>query len=472
MASEPGRVLLAPKMQNADLPVTVRDALSALFHHVDSVPTGMTSHAADGDGYLRGLDGAGAQLIAAIKQLSEQASGADVRQTVLCVVDLLIDAIEAHPLSPGTAARLALRAGGLLEDVDGHRVGQAWQRLAFVLVPLTVTVAAAAAKFARAVADAPAVPASAGVFLCGRWLSQGAAHALRRARPSEHDAVQALDVLYLPAVAAWSRHPELLLSATTTSPLNSVAAVVASFVTTGAYWLHILLTAPCDLPCFLLVPEVGEAYTMRLSGTVDIGQLAVLLAAKLRVVLRRLGVPDSSPPEHVATFCGRGPQETPALPWRMRFRLRTPEQGVLLDGAHVRGDNGAKNRTTSGLSHWLHLHPPLPITAKVGLLARTDCDPTAECSTALVLYLTGPRLRGSMDTEDHPAIQCERQFPALAASIESLERFRGPDLPAWASQHMADFFNAAKASTTHSPSVTWASSAAPTECTEVRPTRV
>ena len=55
MASEPGRVLLAPKMQNVDLPVAVRDALSALFHHVDSAPTSMTSHAADADGYKVGL---------------------------------------------------------------------------------------------------------------------------------------------------------------------------------------------------------------------------------------------------------------------------------------------------------------------------------------------------------------------------------------------------------------------------------
>ena len=355
--------------------------------------------AADSDVDVATLQRMGAGLAELVAQVAEP-QRVQVRNA--CVTHLLALVAEAAVPSQ-MAACLATRVGSLLENASDADDG--WRRLAHAVVPPVLKALEEAAHFVDAAHDMPASDArdTRAVVVGGRRITQAAADALRRARPSGYAALVALDLWYLPAVAAWSRCPQLLAQLQKNERLLHLFRHHEWAACVGPSWLQSLLGTPLAQPCILYIPELDEVHRLCVTGVVYVGQFAILLAARLRPQFRRLGLARAPTTTMVKVMSGRGPQKLEDVEWTVRFHLYPvpaidPVSGHPIPGADV-----------------------LPTHHRLGLL------PTV--TGHIVFVLIGPRWRDPK--QPHGRYPMTRQFHGLAADIGPVVRLEGEDAAEW-----------------------------------------
>lgn len=144
-----------------------------------------------------------------------------------------------------------------------------------------------------------------------------------------------LETWYLPAVAAWTRDVDTLREVQRDAAFRANVEAIGG-MSEGTHWLSLILATLIDAPLIFLVPEVGEAYSLKATGVVDCGQLSVLLSEALSEPLARIGCPGVALEHVLAVMRGEGAAQiedsfTAAFhlyPWRAMNPASTmPEDG-------------------------------------------------------------------------------------------------------------------------------------------------
>ena len=227
-------------------------------------------------------------------------------------------------------------------------------------------------------------------------------------------AVQAwfsLEMWYRPAVAAWTREPEVLRAHQADAAMRAAIAELGGATETSA-WLTLLIETLYDAKLVFLVPELGEAWSVIADGVVDIGQLSVLVSQALADPLARIGA--SVAGEDIrSVMSGEGPQQSDAA-YECTFHCY-PAQAVGADG--MPRDDVYEWSAPGGTG--THSLPPdfLP-----GTIEAID--------GARLLVLVGPRSPGMRFSR---VISAVRTFDALAASVRSPTRLPADQVARWAS---------------------------------------
>ena len=137
--------------------------------------------------------------------------------------------------------------------------------------------------------------------------------------PAAEGSLETLEAWLAPTVATWSRDRDTLRRAQQSERLRAHVATLAGR-SEAAWWLARLLVVCIDAPFVVLVPELQEAWALRLDGCVDNSQFLVLLSAALSDPLRRLGVDAPAPAALLANARGEGPPQV-AGSYGARFAL-------------------------------------------------------------------------------------------------------------------------------------------------------
>jgi len=314
---------------------------------------------------------------------------------------------------PQLGAYLALLCGALIEDELPPEL------LAEVLrAPLGRALAAAGrfVELTRAFPEhGPARDADEEdelVHLGRRSLPRSALNELVIEEPAGARAFFSLETWYLPVVAAWSRVPRHLKAAQ--EDVGFMHHLGALDRAGGAYWMSILLGAAIDQPLVILVPELNEAYSLRIDGVCDMGQLSVLVSEPLRPVLLRLGADARASETMLRVMSGDGPQQVDAsFGARFHFydwRAVNPETGAPEDGRFTWLAPGGSGTHS------------LP----------ADFQPSAvkPLGGTRVLVLVGPRGTNTVTWER--IIGGTRSFGALQARVHDVQQLSEADAKSWA----------------------------------------
>jgi hypothetical protein len=230
-------------------------------------------------------------------------------------------------------------------------------------------------------------------------------------------AFTSLDVWYRPAAAAWARTPDVL-RAVQQNPRFREALDACRRANQGTFWLSLLADVALDAPFVVLVPEIEQAWAIRVDGVADMGQLSILLSDALHEPLSRIGSPAVAPPSVLATMRGEGPQQG---------------KGSFGASFHLypwRAINPSTGFPENGRFTWC-------APGGVGDLSLpADFQPAAiePLAGARVLALVGPKaLEGVRFTRELSAM---RMFGALRASVDGVRRLRADEALRWR-QHVA-----------------------------------
>lgn len=198
---------------------------------------------------------------------------------------------------PGFAGFVALGAGALIEAGEPARAtGLA------LIAPVTRALVHAGrvlGHFAEAGHDAG--DGSVGV---SREMLDGIA----MRDPVAVQAWAAMDTWYRPAVATWTRAPDVLQTAQADAALRA-AVDALGHTTETSHWLALLVETPFAARFALRFPELGTTEHVIVDGVNDLGQLCVLLSDVLREPLAKIGVTEPAAPDVVAVMRGDGPQQ-------------------------------------------------------------------------------------------------------------------------------------------------------------------
>lgn len=217
------------------------------------------------------------------------------------ILDEVIARVGSAP--PLAAAQLALLGGALIEG------DHAADTLAAALRNPLVSAMQLAARFIERVqAAADSDPPGEDDDLDDLGLvTIATAAGLAEADPDGHAATASLEIWYRPVVACWSRVEGAPARARDDVELMTLLMGLEARTTTS--WIATLCFALRRDPFVVLIPELDEAFSLRVDGVVDMGQLSMMLGAALADPLARLGC--SAPPADnvIATMRGEGPQE-------------------------------------------------------------------------------------------------------------------------------------------------------------------
>lgn len=227
-------------------------------------------------------------------------------------------------------------------------------------------------------------------------------------------AVQAwfsMDIWYRPAVATWTRDPDVLREVQRSQTLRSALATLGS-ATDTSHWLSLLVETVFDAPFIVLFPELNEAWRLSADGVVDMGQLSALITPALREPLARIGITELPDEETLAVMRGDGPQQgdgTYACGFHCYpIEATDPATAMPRDGVHTWSAPGGTGT---------HSLPPdfLP-----GSLAPID--------GARVLSIVGPRSEGMRFVRSMPAV---RTFDGLHARVVGATKLSASDAARW-----------------------------------------
>ena len=294
----------------------------------------------------------------------------------------------------------------------------AWAALADALqAPLWEALAAVhayvrdllALPFVRFVANEPPYPSNC-LNVFGRGLARSAVSAVRRAHKDVHVAIAALTALESATVAAWVRTPAALRAFLRRHPDAGEAARIATYTVDSR--LRVLLNALMDTPAIVLVPELSEAYAMRLDGVVRAQQLYRHLAALLPGVLERLHVPpltQSENSDHVLfdLYPWQSLDRTSTAQWNRQF---TYIPGV---GIFAQPPDDLNKFALTGIF-------------ELGELVRLDGH--------LVLVLAGPEWRGPLGPDTLPDaghVLWKSERPGLPATVDHVRQLSPEDVERW-----------------------------------------
>jgi hypothetical protein len=225
-------------------------------------------------------------------------------------------------------------------------------------------------------------------------------------------ALRALDGWYMPAAAAWSRHPRAFDDTGVDIDELIQATVALAPYSTGASFLRLLLPALREMKLVVTVPEIDEMYTLRCAGVVDFGQLYVLLSDALTAAIRRIGGSAPAAPAMLDVMRGIGPQSVEsgygadfaAYPWQ----AIEPDDWMPQDHRFVWMAPGGGGTTS------------LPADFVVGEIEPID--------GVRVIALVGPNAAGARFTR---AISGTRMFAGLAADVSDVRKLDEEEKRAW-----------------------------------------
>jgi hypothetical protein len=218
-------------------------------------------------------------------------------------------------------------------------------------------------------------------------------------------AVQAwfsLDMWYRPAVACWTRDPAVLREVQANRELRAAIKGIGRETQTS-YWLSILIESLDDSPLIVLIPELGEAWTMTAKGVVDIGQFTVLASRALANPLKRLSYSGPAADAEHAVMTGESDQSGEGG-YSSNFAFypveaSDPEDGLPRDGIYMWEAPGGTGTHS------------LPGDFLPGSLPPID--------NVRVLVMVGPNAPGLRFVR---IIQSSRMFDALSASITNVKK--------------------------------------------------
>lgn len=165
-----------------------------------------------------------------------------------------------------------------------------------------------AKPFVDRIREAPQSSADDAEFVGYKKLSRETLAAIRYANPQAAEAYWSLDTWYIPAVATWSRAPDVLAERQADSELTQAITALNGW-SLGAHWLQLLLGSTVAEPFILIFPELPVAFEMTLHGVSHCGQLMVLLSHTLPRSLRRIHASGPASEAVHSTLLGDGPQE-------------------------------------------------------------------------------------------------------------------------------------------------------------------
>lgn len=309
-----------------------------------------------------------------------------------------------HP-DPEFAAHVAVVGGALVESgASATLLGRA------LIAPVEKSLVDARRLLERAL-KLPDEPGDDSIPVGDRQLSP---ETLRTIADEDVDALNgwiALETWYRPAVASWTRAPEVLQLAQASATFRPALAALGS-TTATSHWLSLLLETVFDAPFVVLVPELREAWSLRADGVVDMGQLTVLLSEALADPLARLGASGVAKREVLDAMTGAGPQNQDAA-YSATFAFYPleavdPSDGLPRDGVHTWSAPGGTGTHS------------LPGDFLPGTLPVRD--------GARVLVMVGPKAPGLRFGRSIPGV---RTFTALAAKVTGVARLPAEEAARW-----------------------------------------
>jgi hypothetical protein len=239
--------------------------------------------------------------------------------------------------------------------------------------------------------------------IAGKHVATDELRALARRDPATTIAWASMEMWYRPAVAAWTRAPEVLREVQRDGELRAAVGKLRSETNTS-HWLGQLLPALLDAAVLVRLPEIGETWSFVVDGVTDIGQLSVLMSWVLAEPLARIGIESGGAPEDVLDVMrGAGPQEGEGA-YSCGFHCYPieavdPADGMPKDGRYMWRAPGGTGT---------HSLPPdfLP-----GDLTATD--------GVRELVVVGPRSEGMRFVRVIPAV---RTFDGLRARVRDVRR--------------------------------------------------
>ena len=162
----------------------------------------------------------------------------------------------------------------------------------------------------------------------------------------------------------------------------------------------------------MTVPELGEAWSFKADGVVDVGQLTVLLSDALKNPLARIGGSGVAKSDVLEVMTGSAPQQGEGS-YSASFAFYPveaidPVDGLPKDGAHTWSAPGGTGTHS------------LPADFLPGTISLRD--------GARVLVMVGPNAPGLRFVRVVPAV---RTFDALAARITSIEPLADEQAARW-----------------------------------------
>lgn len=309
-----------------------------------------------------------------------------------------------HP-DPEFGAHIAVVGGALVENGgSAERLGRA------LIEPIESSLVHGRRLLERAEA-LPDEPGEESIPVGDRQLSTAT---LRGIAEDDVDAVNgwiSLETWYRPAVAAWTRAPELLRELQA-RPTTRAAVAALGGTNPTSHWLSQLLQTVFDAPFVVVVPELGEAWSFRVSGVVDIGQLTVLLSEALADPLARIGASGVAKRDVLDVMAGAGPQRGEGS-YSSSYSFYPveaidPSDGMPRDGVYTWSAPGGTGTHS------------LPADFLPGTLPERD--------GARVLAMVGPKAPGLRFARVIPAV---RTFDALVARISDVAKVPDDQAKRW-----------------------------------------
>ncbi len=309
-----------------------------------------------------------------------------------------------HP-DPEFGAHIAVVGGALIENGgSAERLGQA------LIEPIESSLGHARRLLERA--DAlPDEPGEESIPVGDRQLSQ---ETLRGIAEQDVDAVNgwiSLETWYRPAVAAWTRAPQVLREVQA-RPTTRAALEALGGTTATSHWLVQLVETVFDAPFVVVVPELAEAWSFRADGVVDMGQLTVLLSEALADPLARIDASGIAKRDVLDVMGGSGPQRGEGS-YSSSYAFYPveaidPGDGLPRDGVHTWKAPGGTGTHS------------LPADFLPGTIGERD--------GARVLAMVGPKAPGLRFARVIPAV---RTFEALAARISDVAKLPDDQAKHW-----------------------------------------
>ena len=211
-----------------------------------------------------------------------------------------------------------------------------------------------------------------------------------------------LDMWYRPAVACWTRDLAVLREVQSNQELRAAIKAIGRETQTS-YWLSILIEALGEEPVFVLVPELGEVWSMTAKGVVDLGQLTVLASHALENPLQRVKYSGPATEAEHDVMAGDSEQSGEGG-YSSNFAFypieaTDPEDGLPRDGIHMWEAPGGTGDHS------------LPGDFLPGTLPLVD--------GARLLVMVGPTAPGLRFVR---IIQSSRMFDALPAAITNVKK--------------------------------------------------
>lgn len=309
-----------------------------------------------------------------------------------------------HP-DPEFGANIAVVGGALIENgSSAARLGRA------LIEPVEASLVHGRRLLERAEA-LPDEPGEESIPVGDRQLSQAT---LRGIADDDVDAVNgwiSLETWYRPAVAAWTRAPEVLREVQA-RPTTRAALTALGGTTATSHWLSQLVQTVFDAPFVVVVPELGEAWSFRADGVVDMGQLTVLLSEALADPLARIGASGVAKREVLDVMTGAGPQRGEGS-YSSSYSFYPVEaidatDGLPRDGVHTWSAPGGTGTHS------------LPADFLPGTIIERD--------GTRVLAMVGPNAPGLRFARVIPAV---RTFDALVARVSDVAKLPADQATRW-----------------------------------------